>query len=113
MSRAERRLAEDLALRDAALAVFRTDLRFIREDLSDRGVGERIADRLGDATMDMVDDAVDYAEENKGQVAAALAAAVLWFARAPILDGVARLLGVEEGDEDAEQAEGDARSPGD
>lgn len=96
MSSTERRLAEDKALRDAALAVFQTDLRFIREDLSTRGVGERVADRLGDATMDMIDDAADYAEANKGQVAAALAAAVLWLARAPLLDRLASLVGLEE-----------------
>lgn len=111
MSRAERRLAEDKALRDAALAVFQTDLRFIREDLSARGLGERIADRLGDATMDMLDDAADYAEANKGQVGAALAAAVLWFARAPLLDGLARLVGLEE--EEAERSDGDDRSSND
>lgn len=110
MSAVERQLAEDQALRDAALAVFQTDLRFIREDLSARGVGQRIGDRLGDATMDMVDDAVDYAEANKGQVAAAVAAAVLWFARAPLLAGIGQLVGVEEEDEDEERTEGDDRS---
>ena len=33
----------------------------------------------------MVDDAIDYAEDNKGWVAAGAAAVVLWFARKPIL----------------------------
>ena len=77
------RLAEDKALRDAALAVFQDDLRFIRHDL----------------------------EGNKGQLAAAVAAIVLWFARAPILHGLADLLGIE--DEDAEQSGGDSRSDDD
>lgn len=108
MSIPESRLAEDRALRDAALAVFRTDLKFIREDLASRGLGERVTARLGDATMDMIDDAVDYAEANKGQVAAAIAAAVLWFARAPLLAGLARLAGLDE--EDEEQGEPDDRS---
>lgn len=108
MSKADLRLAEDKALRDAALAVFQADLAFIREDLSERGVGKRVADRLGDATMDLVDEAVDYAEANKGEVAAALAAVVLWFARAPLLDGLARLLGQD--DEDGERSGGGGRS---
>ena len=108
MSGTERRLAEARALRDAALAVFQADLRFVREDLAARGLGERVADRLGDATMDMVDDAVDYAEANKGRVAAAVAAAVLWFARAPLLAGLARLAGMAT--DDAEQTDRDDRS---
>ena len=109
MSTISTRLAEDKALRDAALAVFQDDLKFIREDLDQRGVGGRIADRLGDATLDMVDEAADYAEANKGQIAAAVAAVVLWFARAPLLDAAARLLGVEDGD-DTEQSGGGSRS---
>ena len=108
MSVSEAHLAEDKALRDAALAVFQADLKFIRQDLDARGIGGRIADRLGDATLDMVDEAADYAEGNKGQVAAALAAIVLWFARAPILHGLAGLLGIEV--DDPEQSGGDSRS---
>ena len=108
MSALEQRLAEDKALRDAALAVFQADLKFIRQDLDTRGIGGRIADRLGDATLDMVDEAADYAEGNKGQIAAALAAIVLWFARAPILHGLAGLLRIE--DDDPEQSGRDSRS---
>ena len=111
MSVSEAHLAEDKALRDAALAVFQADLKFIRQDLDARGIGGRIADRLGDATLDMVDEAADYAEDNKGQVAAALAAIVLWFARAPILHGLAALLGIEG--EESEQSGGDSRSDDD
>jgi hypothetical protein len=105
------RLAEDKALRDAALAVFQEDLHFIRQDLAERGIGERVADRLGDATLDMVDEAADYAEGNKGKIAAAAVAVVLWFARAPILHGLADLLGIE--DEDAEQSGRASRSDDD
>lgn len=105
MNATEARLKEDQALRNAALAVFQTDLRFIREDLAARGVGGRIADRLGDATMDVLDDAVDYAEANKGQVGAAVAAAVLWFARKPLLGGLAGLLGIENDEPEHDGAE--------
>lgn len=111
MTPAEAQLAEDKALRDAALAVFQDDLKFIRQDLEERGIGGRIADRIGDATVDLVDEAADYAEDNKGQIAAALAAIILWFARAPILHGLADLLGIE--DEDAEQSGGHSRSDDD
>lgn len=101
-------LAQDRALRDAALAVFRADIAFIREDLKARGVGGRIADRIGDSAKDMLDDAVDYADENRGQITAVIAAIVLWFARAPLLNGLAEIFGFHEGD--AEQQDGDSRS---
>ena len=93
MSVLERRMAEDKALRDAALRLFRSDLALVREDLRDRPAGARIADRIGDATMDMLDDAVDYADENRGKVAAGAIAIVVWFARGPIVDALGRWLG--------------------
>ena len=108
MSELERRLAEDKALRDAALALFKADMALVRADLAERGIGQRIGDRLGESTMDMLDEAVDYAEENKGKVAAGIAAVVLWFARGPILDALGRLIGDEE--DDAEPGEADGRS---
>lgn len=101
-------LAQDRALRDAALDVFRADLAFIREDIKARGVGGRIADRIGDSAMEMLDDAVDYAEDNRGQVAAAVAAIVLWFARAPLLNGLSQIFGSDDGG--AEQQDANPRS---
>ena len=91
MSQLEKHLAEDRALRDAALGLFKQDLALVRGDLHARGIGARVADRIGDGTLDMVEDAVGYAEANRGKVAAALAAIVLWFARRPILSGVSHL----------------------
>ena len=108
MNGAEQRLAEDKALRDAALGLFKADLALVRADLAERGVGQRVADRLGEGAMDVFDDAVDYAEDNKGQIAAALAAVVLWFARRPILGALGRLIG-----DDEEPADGDSRSDDD
>jgi hypothetical protein len=106
MSRLERQLAEDRELRDAALGLFKSDLALLRADLRERGFGARLAGRLGEGTMDMVDDAVDYAEANRGMIAAFVAAAVLWFARGPILRGIASLFE----DDDEEPEDGDDRS---
>lgn len=108
MSELERRLAEDKALRDAALALFKADLALVRADLEERSLGPRIADRLGDSTMDMIDEAVDYAEGNKGKVAAGIAAVVLWFGRGPILDALGRLVG--SGEDAEEPGPSDGRS---
>lgn len=98
MSELDHRLAEDRALRDAALALFKADLAFIQNDLGEKGVGARLASRLGEGTKEMVDDAVDYAGSNKGTIAAIVAAIVVWFARGPIIDGITRLLGEDEED---------------
>ena len=108
MSPLETRLAEDRQLRDAALEVFSTDLRFIRLDLRARSVGKRITDRIGESALEVVDEAVDYAEANRGYVGAGVAAVVLWFARAPLLNGLARIFGYEGDDE--EQDGGESRS---
>ena len=108
MSPLEVRLAEDRKLRDAALEVFSADLRFIKQDLHARSVGKRITDRIGESALDVVDEAVDYAEANRGYVAAAVAAVILWFARAPLLNGLARIFGLDE--DDAEQDGQEARS---
>jgi len=96
----ERRLAEDKTLRDAALALFKADLALVRADITEKGVGARIGARLGEGTMQTLDDAVDYAEANKGKIAAGIAAVVLWFARGPILDAIGRHLGDDEDEEE-------------
>jgi hypothetical protein len=96
----EHRLAEDKALRDAALALFKADIALVRADLDERGLGQRITNRVGESTMEMLDEATDFAEDNKGKVAAGVAAVVLWFARGPILDALGRLIGEDEEDEE-------------
>ena len=96
-----RQLSEDKALRDAALALFKADLRFIRNDLDRRGIGERVTDRLGDGARELTDDALDYATAHKGVIATALAAVVLWFVRAPLLRALGEMF--DGDDEEPEQ----------
>lgn len=103
MSRLEQQLAEDKAMRDAALGLFSADLALIRADLKERGIGGRLADRIGESTLDMVDEAADYAEANRGKVAAGIAALVLWFTRGPILDALGKLFGDDDGKEADEE----------
>jgi hypothetical protein len=97
-----RQLAEDKALRDAALALFKADLRFIRNDLDRRGVGERVTDRLGDGARELADDALDYATAHKGVVATAIAAVILWFARAPLLRALGEMFDGDDGEPEQE-----------
>jgi len=107
------RLAEDKALRDAALQLFKSDIALIRGDLDERGIGARARDRVGEAALGMLDDAIDCAGDNKGWVAAGAAAVVLWFARKPILGWLADLLEGEEPGEAAGRSAGDTDSTGD
>ena len=113
MSDLASRLAEDKALRDAALQLFKSDIALIRGELDERGIAARARDRVGDAALGMVDDAIDYTEHNKGWVAAGATAVVLWFARKPILGWIADLLeGEEPGEADGRSAD-DSDSNGD
>jgi hypothetical protein len=95
-------LRRDKALRDAALGLFKADMAQVRQDISDRGVGARLADRMGEGAVDMMDDALELAENNRGKLGAAVVGLILWFARGPIMDRLSAVLGDEEHDEDAD-----------
>jgi glutathione S-transferase len=99
-----RQLKEDRAMREAALTLFKSDLELIRQDQKNRGLGARLADRLGEGAADMAEDAADYVSNNRGTIAVAAMAAALWFARRPIL----RLFAGEE----EETSEPEAPLPG-
>ena len=113
MSDLASRLAEDRALRDAALQLFKSDVALIRGELGERGIGARVKDRVGEAALGMLDDAIDIAEDNRGWVAAGAAAVVLWFARRPILGWLADLLEGEEPGEGNGRSADDSDSTGD
>jgi len=91
MSALDRQLAEDRIMRDAALRLVKADLELVRNDLSARSAGGRVADRLGDAALDTVDDAVDYATQHKGLLAGAVATLALFLFRGPLLDALSAL----------------------
>lgn len=104
MNGLEARLEQDRALRDAALRLFKTDLAVIRGEVEARGIGARLTDRLTEGAMDLLDDAIDYADDNRGKVALGVAAAALVAAHGPIL----RALGLaDEEDDDEEYDEND------
>lgn len=84
-------LAEDRALRDAARRLLDADLAFIREDLSQRSAGGRIADRAIDAALDTTDDALNYARNHAAVLLGITAAVGAWLARRPICKGVKAL----------------------
>lgn len=104
MTRRERML-EDRYLRDSAKALVEADFEHVKTDLARKGLVARTFDTVKDGAVDLYEEAVDVAEDNKGALAALVAAVVVWFARNPLLD----LFGLGEGDhaseDDAEPAE--------
>ncbi|MBV1687382.1 hypothetical protein KRR38_06755 [Novosphingobium sp. G106] len=85
------------ATRNAAHDALQLQLAQVREDLAARGIGGRIADRAGE----VVADAAEIANENKGIIAGTLTAIALWFLRGPIVGLATRLW--ERGDDDDEE----------
>lgn len=115
------RMEDYRTLRDSALHLLRADVAMVREDVAQRGLGARAIDRVSDAALDLLDDALDTAEANRGTLmagaGAALAAGALWLARRPIIDLLAEALSFNEGqgeqaEEEAEPAMRSVRSQG-
>lgn len=104
MSDPERKMIEDRALRNAALALVRADVAHLRADLATKGVGARFLDRVTEGASDVLDEAADVAENNRGVLLTMLAAIALWLARNPLL----AVLGGDDGeDEESEEPERD------
>lgn len=78
-------LAEDRALRDAALALVKADAIHLKQDLANRGIGARVIDRVNEGAVDLFEDATEIADDNRGILFMLLSAVLLWFARNPII----------------------------
>ncbi len=104
MSDPLRKMIEDRALRDAAMALVKADIAHLRNDLTTKGIGARLMDRVADGANDVLEEAVDVAENHRGVLITLVAAIVLWLSRNPI---IALFTGEEPGDGEAEEPEGD------
>lgn len=85
MTKAERRLSEDRALRNQARGLFDGRLAQVKADLAARSVPGRIKHAAQEKAFDAVDEAVDLAKNSKGLIAATAGALALWFFRKPLL----------------------------
>ena len=100
MSNATDRLAKDRTTREAALSAFNANLTQVRTDLEARGIGGRIADQVHMEVRAGIDEALAIADDNKGIVAATIAALALWFLRIPLIAGLRSLLAGEKADDE-------------
>ncbi len=76
---------EDRTVRDAALELVKADIAHVRQDISAQGVGSRLADRFSEGAVDVFEEAVEVADDNRGVFATLVAAVFIWFARNPIM----------------------------
>ncbi|MEY4239902.1 MAG: hypothetical protein RL339_2503 [Pseudomonadota bacterium] len=86
-------LEADRANRKAAWALFEGRLTQVKEDLAARSIGGRIADKAKGDALAVVDEAVAVAKDNKGLIAATIAALLAWTFRAPLLEMIATMRG--------------------
>lgn len=85
MSDSETRMREDRALRDAAFALLKADIAQVQATFSGKSLAQRAAGRISEGAQDLLDEAVESADNHRGALAALIAAVVLWFARNPIM----------------------------
>lgn len=100
MSDRKAQMLADRHLRNSARALVDADIENLKATFSGKSLGERAFDRVREGAVDVYEEAVEVAENNKGALAALLAAVVVWFARNPILS----IFGLEpEDDEETAQ----------
>lgn len=95
----EQRLVEFRILRDEAWGLLHDDVAALRGDVEQRGLGARLADRVGEEAREVWEQTVDVASAHRGVVATTIVALVAWLLRAPIAHGVAHLFGRDETDD--------------
>lgn len=99
-------LAQTREVRDRARAAFDAQLQQVKDDLAARGVGGRIADRVGQEALMALDHTLEIAGESKGVIAGTLAALALWLLRNPIIALVTGLFDTGE-EKDSENDDAD------
>lgn len=100
MTRLPDRFIEDRALRDAARAVLTEDIERLRSALDQEGIASRvstgvtstISTRIRTGAQDFLAEVRAQAGDRKGIIALVIGAIILWFARGPILDWIARMI---------------------
>ena len=86
----KQQLIEDRALRDAARQVIDADIAFIKGDLAQRSLGDRLKDRAEDGAIE----AAEYADDHPDKMriaAVATAGVAVWLLRDQIADALAAL----------------------
>ena len=78
-------LMEARTMRNAARALVRADISHLKTGFGAKNVAKRITDRMTEGAVDVFEEAVEVAEDNRGALLTLIAAVILWFARNPIM----------------------------
>ena len=62
----------DRELRNGALALVKADIANVKQDLSTKGIKDRVTHRMTDGAVDLFEDATEMADNNRGALAAQL-----------------------------------------
>ena len=89
MTNLKKQMLEDKAIRDAAKALIDADVDNLRTNFSNKGMAARAIERLSEGAADVYEEASSTAKDNKGALAAIVAALALWFARNPLSELIA------------------------
>lgn len=87
----ERQVVADKAFRDGSKLAFDTRLGEVKQDLSARGIGGRIADEVADRAKMIFDEGADVVHEHPAAVGGTIIALMLWLLRNPIIRGIDKL----------------------
>ncbi len=109
MDRLAQDLRESMEARDTARAIFDARLAQVRQDLDARGLGGRIADKVGEEAREVFHDALEVADDSKGVIAGTVGALGLWLLRKPIIAWVTTLLEDDPNREDSKAGEPEAK----
>ena len=93
MSDAEQRLIADRANRNAARRLVDGGVVQVKSDLTARGVGGRIKDKVTGQVEDTLATGVQVARENKPIIAGTIGLLLVWFLRGPLGRLFTRLFG--------------------
>jgi hypothetical protein len=103
MGRLVKRLESDRATRDAARGAFDLRLAQVRQDVDARGIGGRIADKITEDAFDVIDEAVEIADSNRGVIAGTIAAVAIWIFRHPIIAWIEGLMEAKHEEEASDE----------
>ncbi len=106
----DRDLEQQRLLREAARNILKDDIRIIRGDLAERGIGARISRRIGTGATSAKEKALDIAGDRPWIVSGIVVAGVLWFARQPLVSAATSLFSRHSKDSDVEPLDAEARS---
>lgn len=98
-------LRQDRAMRDAARALVKTDIAYLKGEFGSKSIGARVAARVSEGATDLYEEAAGLASDNKGILITLLAAVGLWFTRNPLMELFLDPADDPEGSEDHEYDE--------